>query len=335
MRPKFGGASDRGRVREQNEDSFLIDEDLCLAAVADGMGGHNAGEVASRMAVELLHQKLAALPEERRNALSSLVNVVTETSHEIFACGRKDPDKRNMGSTLVALLIDIEKNRGLLASVGDSRAYLCREDDVRPLTRDHTFVQELINAGRLSQEEARVHPFRNVLSRAVGVLPEVEVDAFEVELKEGDRLLLCSDGLYGYLPPGKLEETLLRKGRGPASVAQALVDLANENGGGDNITAIVVDLFPEGASPEEEAKRDEEDKTEVQSAPEELFEEDKTEVQSTPGEVFVGSLETLAEAMSTHEKPEATPSTEASPGEEGEEPLKGAPKEEEEPGGGD
>ena len=235
---RFSGYSDRGRVRERNEDSFLFDEALGLAIVADGMGGHRAGEIASQMTIELVYQKLlehgAGLrsPEVLREAL-------LRASLEIFDCGRKDISKRDMGSTVVALWLSDE--RALIAHVGDSRAYLCRNNEIKLLTHDHTLVQELVNAGRITPQEAETHRFRNVLSRAMGVADETEADVVELELEPGDTLLLCSDGLYGYAAAEAFQQLLLTP-QTPDELASSLVKLANDCGGGDNITAVIIEV---------------------------------------------------------------------------------------------
>lgn len=246
---KIGGATDRGMVREQNEDSFGINQALGLAIVADGMGGHKAGEVASQMAVEIVTQKLLARSSSEKFDPRALASAVADASFEIFSAGRKDAAKRGMGSTIVALWL--RGNRAAIAYVGDSRAYLRRGGEVRALTQDHTIVQELVNAGRLTPEEAEVHHFRNVLSRALGVEGRVEVDLIELDLLPGDRLMLCSDGLYGYASTAEMNDLLLRDPEGtalPGLLAQELVDLANRSGGGDNITAIVVEVLPDDAT---------------------------------------------------------------------------------------
>jgi serine/threonine protein phosphatase PrpC len=235
---RFGGCSDRGRIRERNEDSFLFDEPLGLAIVADGMGGHRAGEVASQMAIELIYQKLQKCSPTERSA-HTLREALTQASSQIYECGRKDVTKRDMGSTVVALWI--LESRAMVAHVGDSRAYLCRNGEVRPLTHDHTLVQELINAGRITPEEAETHRLRNVLSRAMGVADETEADLLEFEVESGDRIVLCSDGLYGYTTQDALYQ-LIQTPQDPTEKAGALIRLANECGGGDNITAVIVDI---------------------------------------------------------------------------------------------
>lgn len=235
---RFGGYSDRGRVRERNEDSFLFDETLSLAIVADGMGGHRAGEVASQMTIELIYQKLSRHQNNLRS-VDTLRDALLQASLEIFDCGRKDISKRDMGSTVVALWLS--DDRAMVAHVGDSRAYLCRNNEIKLLTRDHTLVQELVNAGRITPQEAETHRFRNVLSRAMGVADETEVDVLEFELEPGDRILLCSDGLYGYAAADAFYQLLLTP-QNPDEKASSLVRLANECGGGDNITAVVVEV---------------------------------------------------------------------------------------------
>jgi serine/threonine protein phosphatase PrpC len=234
---RFGGYSDRGRVRERNEDAFLFDEALGLAIVADGMGGHLAGEIASQMAIELTYQHLSLNPKPHHS--EALREALLSASSQIFERGRKDISKRDMGSTVVALWLS--EDRATVAHVGDSRAYLCRNGEVKILTHDHTLVQELVNAGRITPQEAETHRFRNVLSRAMGVADETEIDVLEFELEPGDRLMLCSDGLYGYAAADAFSQLLLSP-QEPNEKASSLVNLANECGGGDNITAVIVEV---------------------------------------------------------------------------------------------
>lgn len=283
---RFGGHSDRGRIREQNEDAFLFDESLGLAVVADGMGGHKAGEVASQMAVELIHQLLLHLPAEQPKTPEQLGHALAEASLQIYDCGRKDISKRDMGSTTVAAWF--LEGRALVAHVGDSRAYLCRHGQMRPLTKDHTLVQELVNAGRLTLEEAESHRFRNVLSRAMGVSEITEVDILEFDLEPGDRLLLCSDGLYGYASSEGLQQLLI-EAKEPREAAKSLVRLANDGGGGDNITAVVVDVVGEAIRPpkfklDEEARGDEPTLEMAWAQVNKLVEEVDQKAQAAPAE---------------------------------------------------
>jgi serine/threonine protein phosphatase PrpC len=246
MRLRFGASTDVGRMRTNNEDSYL--SETPVAAVADGMGGHRAGEVASAIAME----ELAALrgkgpwPNDRA-ATDDLKRAIVRANRRIREMAAGDRELNGMGTTLVALLEDGDSVH--LANVGDSRAYLLRQGELTQVTVDHTLVQELIDEGRLSPEDAERHPQRSMITRALGVDHEVEIDLFTYKLQPGDRLLLCTDGLSGVLEPAKIRNVLLRV-RDPQKAADRLVAMANEGGGPDNITVIVVDTEQATAEPD-------------------------------------------------------------------------------------
>lgn len=223
--------SDTGRVRSANEDSFLVRAPLFV--VADGMGGANAGEIASRTAVEVFAAGLdsGAGPESR---LAATVAAANRTIHEN---SMSDPSRRGMGTTITAALIG--EDSVSIAHVGDSRAYLVRDGLISRLTQDHTLVDELVRQGRLTEEEAASHPQRSIITRALGPEPDVEVDTFTQDLAEGDVLLLCSDGLTGMVSERDILETV-SEARSLAAAAKALVRSANEAGGRDNITVVLV-----------------------------------------------------------------------------------------------
>jgi len=237
MRLRFGASTDVGRMRTNNEDSYL--SETPVAAVADGMGGHRAGEVASAIAME----ELAALrgkgpwPNDRA-ATDDLKQAIVRANRRIREMAAGDRNLNGMGTTLVALLEDGDSVH--LANVGDSRAYLLRQGELTQVTVDHTLVQELIDEGRLSPEDAERHPQRSMITRALGVDHQVEIDLFTYKLQLGDRLLLCTDGLSGVLEPAKIRNVLLRV-RDSQKAADRLVAMANEGGGPDNITVIVID----------------------------------------------------------------------------------------------
>lgn len=232
------GATNPGHVREQNEDCLLVAPEHGLFAVFDGMGGHNAGDVASRLARDVVHEYVLT----RRGARPPrelLERAIQKASGAVYEEARSRRELRGMGTTIVCVLIE-EGRRALVAHVGDSRAYLLREGHMRLLTRDHTVVSELLHRGAISAEEAVHHPYQSVLSRNLGGKPSTKVDVSEIELAPGDRLLLCSDGLHGYAVHDGVEQVLTGAEDADRAVAD-LIDLALRGGGGDNVTALVVE----------------------------------------------------------------------------------------------
>jgi protein phosphatase len=231
-------------MRKNNEDSYLSSKPV--AAVADGMGGHSAGEVASAIAIE----ELAALGERgpwenETAATDDLKQAILRANRRIREMAASDRKLNGMGTTLVALLEDGDMVH--VANVGDSRGYLLRQGELSQVTVDHSLVQELVDDGRLSPEDAERHPQRSVITRALGIDPEVEFDLFTYKLQVGDRLLLCSDGLSDVVEPTQIRNVLLRV-RSPQKAARQLVTVANEQGGPDNITVIVVEAVDESAA---------------------------------------------------------------------------------------
>ncbi len=245
---RFWPKSDVGRVREANEDAFLVDDGLGLFVVADGMGGHAAGEVASNIAVHVFRDTVARERElldkfergvdaaGRQDVLRIMEQGVQNACAAVYAEAQKDSSKRGMGTTLVALLI--VGTRGFYAHVGDSRIYLNRNESVHQLTEDHSLINELLKRGRLTPEQIAKLNMKNAVTRAVGVYESVEADTLDFDVLAGDRFLLCSDGLTEYAQP----TDILRVFRETPEdkVAQTFIDLANQGGGKDNITALVV-----------------------------------------------------------------------------------------------
>ncbi len=230
MRTRVAAATDIGHVREQNEDRYLVAEPV--VAVADGMGGHLGGEVAAQLAVETL---------ERLTALGggSLAERVREANRVVWERSSSDPAVAGMGTTLTAA--ELGEGRARIAHVGDSRAYRFRAGELERLTEDHTVVHELVHEGRLTEEQAEVHPYRNVLTRVLGAEPTVRVDELEADLRPGDRLLLCSDGLTTMVPERRIARILAEE-PDPRAAARRLVDEANAAGGVDNVTVVLVDV---------------------------------------------------------------------------------------------
>jgi serine/threonine protein phosphatase PrpC len=235
MKIEVGVATDIGRVRDGNEDSFLVVVDPPLFAVADGMGGHRGGEVASHLALETV-EELAGQGE------GTLADQVREANRAVFAKSQDDRSVNGMGTTLTAA--KVLDDTVLLAHVGDSRAYLLRAGAMRQLTDDHTLVNRMLKAGEITAGEAGVHPHRNVLTRALGTEPEVKVDTDEVALMDGDRMLLCSDGLFGMLTEDQIQ-AICEAEPDPQKAADKLVRAANRAGGVDNITVLVLDAHQE------------------------------------------------------------------------------------------
>ncbi|HEX5097527.1 MAG TPA: Stp1/IreP family PP2C-type Ser/Thr phosphatase, partial [Acidimicrobiia bacterium] len=232
MELSAGAFSDPGRVRDNNEDAYVVDDRLTLFAVADGMGGHLGGEVASWTAIEALRASVA-----NRRAINV---AITEANDAVRERASGDPNLNGMGTTLTAVVVAGGRLL-LIGHVGDSRAYLLHEGSLRRITDDHSLVEELVREGRLTPEQAESHPQRAVVTRALGVDEEVDVDVFTVEVAEGDRVVLCSDGLTTMVRERDVER-IMAAGNDPQRTAEALVDAANEAGGTDNITVIVLDV---------------------------------------------------------------------------------------------
>jgi len=250
---KFAALTDVGRVRDQNEDNFLVDKKLGLFIVCDGMGGHAAGEIASALAVRTVHEELkkqadliqdyAALAKgaakvTKRDILNMLEFAVNRASQRVHAEAVKDSKKRGMGTTLVCLLVI--GTQAFIIYVGDSRIYMLRDGLLEQLTEDHTVYNELIKRKKMPREQVEQLAQKNAITRAVGVYEHVEPDTLVLDLTAGDRFLLCSDGLCGYFEED-LEGLGRRLGNPDADAAcKSLVDTSNERGGKDNITSVIV-----------------------------------------------------------------------------------------------
>jgi PPM family protein phosphatase len=230
MKVEAGYATDIGRVREGNEDSFLVEPPLY--AVADGIGGARGGEVASRMVVETLEELV-------KKGEGSLRDQVRRANELVFERSVADRKVAGMGTTLTAAWL--EGGEAHLAHVGDSRAYLMRAGNLRQLTEDHTLVARMVKAGEISRDEAEVHPHRNVITRSLGTEPDVVVDETTVPLLADDRLLICSDGLTSMVAESQIR-AILESEPDPKRAADQLVRAANRAGGIDNITVIVLDV---------------------------------------------------------------------------------------------
>jgi len=234
MKIEVGSATDIGRVRERNEDSVLVDPPLYV--VADGMGGHRGGQVASQVALETME-------ELGTEGGGSLAEHVHRANRAVWDRSVEDEQLSGMGTTLTAARV--EGTNALIAHVGDSRAYLLRDGVLRQLTSDHTLVARMVKSGEISEAEADVHPHKNVLTRALGTDEQVEVDEDSIALVDGDRLLLCSDGLTGMVTEDQIQ-AILENSDQPQQAADRLVKAANRAGGIDNISVVVLDAIGEG-----------------------------------------------------------------------------------------
>lgn len=240
MNLAVGARTDVGRVRTGNEDSYYVDSPLFV--IADGMGGHAAGDVASATAVEVIEKNKANISSQNPDTLSSAVR---EANRAIWDKATNDNNLRGMGTTCTMIMVDGEKAQ--VAHVGDSRAYLFHDGELRQITDDHTLVGRLVREGKLQPEEAERHPQRSMITRALGVDEDVEVDQFSLDLAQGDRLVMCSDGLSGMVSAEAMA-AVLEETDDPQEAADKLVDQANEAGGEDNITVIIVDVGADSAS---------------------------------------------------------------------------------------
>ncbi len=242
MKWTYAGRSDVGKVRPGNEDAFFADNERGVYIVADGMGGHVAGEVASQIVTETVGPGVChAIGEGLRAAEleERILDLIEEANQAILERAESEPEKRGMGTTLTLLAL-VPGSEYLIEQVGDSRGYLLRDGVLSQITRDHTVVQQQVDRGALTPEQARDHPLSHILTRALGTEANVEADTFGDTAQAGDIFLLCSDGLSGMLSDDVIEAILSTPTNDLQGVADALVDAANAAGGLDNVTAVVV-----------------------------------------------------------------------------------------------
>lgn len=237
MKLRAAARTDVGRRRTANEDAFAVDSALGLYLVADGMGGHVAGQLASRLAASGTVAALRSVAQREASLTERLRYCVAAANHEIFRTAQEKPEVAGMGTTLVALLAG--RGRVALAHVGDSRAYLVRAGRIRQLTDDHSLVAELVRRKELSPRDARAHPHRHVLTRALGVRRQVEADLAELTPLGGDVVVLCSDGLTTHVTDDEIAEVAGRNDD-LEDACERLVGLANARGGEDNVTVVLV-----------------------------------------------------------------------------------------------
>jgi protein phosphatase len=230
---RVAAVTDPGRTRRHNEDAYVIDPPLF--AIADGMGGAQAGEVASRLATAALKEGGANGGGERR-----IADLIQEANRRVYDRSSSDPNTSGMGTTITVALV--EDDRVSFGHVGDSRAYLIRDAQMEQLTEDHSLVNELLKTGKLSREEAETHPQRSVITRALGTDPDVDVDTFSVSAEDGDLFLLCSDGLTDMVSEESILDVVERNRRDIDAALRALVKAANRGGGQDNITVVAFEI---------------------------------------------------------------------------------------------
>jgi len=243
--------TDTGRKRRHNEDVYVVDPPIF--AIADGMGGANAGEVAAALAAD-------ALRGEGGSGEDTLVMLMQEANRRVYEQANEDAAKSGMGTTMTVALL--EDSRVRIGHVGDSRAYLIRDGELSQLTDDHSLVGELVRSGKLAPEEADTHPQRSVITRVLGTDPEVDVDTITIETRSGDLFLLCSDGLYSMVGNDRILELVERNRRDLDAAAKALIRAANKGGGDDNITVVAFEIAPDGeAAPAAEEPRPEDEDT--------------------------------------------------------------------------
>lgn len=235
--------TDKGKHRTNNEDSLLCLKDLGIYMVADGVGGHNAGELASGLATDLVKQYVDQHPlspgfqsEQYRTYWNTCLGEVNR-----FIFERAKESKKNAGMATTAILLYLNENQAYVLNIGDSRAYLFRKGKLQRITEDHSFVNELMKKGQITKEEALHHPQRNMITRAIGSEATLEPDFYQLPLYEGDKILLCTDGLYQEVDENGIEQ-ILSHDDNTDNLVRELVLRANENGGRDNITVICVTI---------------------------------------------------------------------------------------------
>jgi PPM family protein phosphatase len=241
LRIEYGVRSDPGKIRASNEDSFITNAKGAIFVVADGMGGHAAGEIASQIAASTVEEVVSGGGSEFTTE-QLLQFAVQKANTGVYETQRVKPECRGMGSTLTVLVF--RENQYYVAQVGDSRAYLLREGTLNQLTQDHSLVWPLYKSAIISKEDISRHPQKNLITRSIGTQPQVEADLQNAEALEGDLYLLCSDGLTDVLSDQEIRRLMADEGRTPQEISELLVNAANAGGGPDNITAVIVRLVP-------------------------------------------------------------------------------------------
>ncbi|HEX7937566.1 MAG TPA: Stp1/IreP family PP2C-type Ser/Thr phosphatase [Gemmatimonadaceae bacterium] len=249
MKLSYAARTDVGMIRTGNEDNFVVDanSDRGVFMVADGMGGHAAGEVASEMAVQIVVRELKDVKGIGGTATKLMGNALRNANRAIHDRTITEVDKQGMGTTASVLML--ADSRYLIGQVGDSRIYLLRDGNLQQVTKDHSYVQEQVDLGNLTPEQARYHPYSNVITRCVGASPDVDPDLYTGEARMGDVFLVASDGLTGMVDDRRLAQLLMSRAE-PERKVQSLIAEANGRGGLDNITAIVIQVDETSPPPE-------------------------------------------------------------------------------------
>ncbi len=238
MEIRVSGNTHTGMARSQNEDAYGIFPDLSLYIIADGLGGHAAGEVASKMAVDIIISEIASASHATADMQSIIEWAIQAANSGILLKAEKDYKLQGMGTTVV--VVAIRRDKAIVAHVGDSRAYLIRDNIITQITRDHTVVEEYVRIGLLTNKDALYHPSRHMLARAVGTEGVAVADIESVSLQTGDTLLLCTDGLTNMLPDKEILQTVCELRPDAENITGRLIELANNSGGIDNITVITL-----------------------------------------------------------------------------------------------
>ena len=307
--------TDVGMVREHNEDAAHVDSESMFFVVADGMGGHAAGEVASAMAVDSVRATLSGAREEirgfaeapsdegRQGLVALLESSVRDAHRAVYERGIAEPDKQGMGTTLDVLLL--AGPEAFVAHVGDSRTYLLRDGTAAQITTDHTVAEVLVIEGKLTLEEAQSSPLRTILVNAIGVAPEVGVEMAHVRLCKGDRVLLCSDGLHDYFPT-ELELASLLGTKEPAEALSEVVELAKARGGHDNITGVLLEVLEAPEPDEDDDYASVSAEVDSQAIPEEIHNEETAPVDGRRAARATPSPGAAAERADNSESAEKT-----------------------------
>lgn len=238
---KIGYKTDIGKVRDHNEDNLFVDAKQGLFMIADGMGGHQGGEVASRMALEILSEFMKdkiPLPSDKKDVYKIFIDALSMTNERIRVKAESDMSLKGMGTTVV--LVQSQNNDFYISHVGDSRGYLIRQKNIKQLTEDHSVVAQMVKAGMITTEEAKTHHLRHMISQALGTSNHLMPDIQLFNWEKGDYLLLCTDGLTDMLDKQEILVTVLKYRGKPEKGCEMLIELANKKGGRDNITVILL-----------------------------------------------------------------------------------------------